>query len=159
MTVIVNGEKVGTTPFSGKVPVCAKIVVADEAGEHPVDVKIEQGTVTPFDYVEPTKEVDVAVQPDVASTQPGDTIPSNVEQPQKKRHTGLIVTFSIASVLGIGAAIAGEIGANVFYERAPDSKTEYKNRLETIEGFERQRLAGIILGAVGLVGLGLSIAF
>jgi len=159
MAVIVNGEKVGTTPFSGKVPVCAKIAVADEAGEHPVDVKIVQGKVTPFDYVEPAKEVDVAVQPDVASTQPGDTIPSNVEQPQKKRHTGLIVTFSIASVLGIGAAIAGEIGANVFYERAPDSKTEYKNRLETIEGFERQRLAGIILGAVGLVGLGLSIAF
>jgi len=163
LPVFVNGEKVGTTPFTGSVPVCAKVAVADDAGEHPLDVKIEQGQVAQFEYVEPTKETAAADteagQSDVASPQPGDTIPTNVEQPEKKRHTGLIVTFSIASVLGIGAAIAGEIGAKTFRNRAPDDETEYRNRLDTIEGFQRQRLAGIILGGVGLVGLGLSIAF
>ena len=49
LTVIVNGEKAGTTPYSGSVPVCAKIAVADESGEHPVDVGLEQGKVTTFD--------------------------------------------------------------------------------------------------------------
>jgi hypothetical protein len=150
LSVIVNGENVGSTPYSGTVPVCAKIAFADESGEHPVDMKVVQGVVTPFDFSVP--------EPDV-STVAGESVPSNVEQPEKKRHTGLIVTFSIASALGIGAAVAGEIGAKHFRDRAPDSETEYKNRLETIEGFQRQRLAGIILGAVGLVGLGLSIAF
>ena len=150
LSVIVNGENVGSTPYSGTVPVCAKIALADESGEHPVDMKVVQGVVTPFDFSVP--------EPD-ASAVAGESVPSNVEQPEKKRHTGLIVTFSIASALGIGAAVAGEIGAKHFRDRAPDSETEYKNRLETIEGFQRQRLAGIILGAVGLVGLGLSIAF
>ena len=155
LSVMVNGEKIGKTPFSGRVPLCAKIAVADEAGEYPVDVKVEQGKVTPFDFSVPEP---VADKTDV-TPEAGESIPSNVEQPQKKRHTGLIVTFSIASALGIGAAVAGEIGASYFYGKEPNGKTEYKNRLETIEGFERQRFAGIILGAVGLVGLGLSIAF
>jgi len=163
LSVIVNGEKVGTTPYSGSVPVCAKIAVVDDAGEHPLDVKIEQGQVAQFEYVEPVKETAVAdavtSQPDVATPQPGDTIPTNVEQPEKSSHLGLKITFGIASLLGFGAAIAGEIGAKHFRDKEPDGETAYKNRLETIEGFERMRGAGLILGGVGLVAFGLTFVF
>ena len=159
MSVIVNGEKVGATPYTGSVPVCAKIAVADEAGEHPVEVKLEEGKVTTFDYVEPAKDVDVAGLPDVTSTQPGDTIPSNVEQPEKSSHLGLKITFGVASLLGFGAAIAGEIGAKHFRDKEPGGETAYKNRLDTIDGFEKMRGAGLILGGVGLVAFGLTFVF
>ena len=159
MSVIVNGEKVGATPYTGSVPVCAKIAVADEAGEHPVEVKLEEGKVTTFDYAEPAKDVDVAGLPDVTSTQPGDTIPSNVEQPEKSSHLGLKITFGVASLLGFGAAIAGEIGAKHFRDKEPDGETAYKNRLDTIDGFEKMRGAGLILGGVGLVAFGLTFVF
>jgi hypothetical protein len=159
LSVIVNGEKVGMTPYTGSVPVCAKVAVADEAGEHPVDVKIEQGQVTTFDYVESADKVDVAAQPDVTSPQPGDTIPTNVEQPEKSSHLGLKITFGVASLLGFGAAIAGEIGAKHFRDKEPDGETSYKNRLDTIDGFEKMRGAGLILGGVGLVAFGLTFVF
>ena len=151
LTVIVNGEKAGTTPYSGSVPVCAKIAVADESGEYPVDVKVEQGKVTPFDYVESAQEV--------ASLQPGESIPTNVEQPEKSSHLGLKITFGVASLLGFGAAIAGEIGAKHFRDKEPDGETAYKNRLDTIDGFEKMRGAGLILGGVGLVAFGLTFVF
>lgn len=159
LSVIVNGEKVGTTPYSGSVPVCAKIMVADDAGEHPVEVKIEQGQVTTFDYVESADKVDVAAQPDVASPQPGESVPTNVEQPEKSSHLGLKITFGVASLLGFGAAIAGEIGAKHFRDKEPDGETSYKNRLDTIDGFEKMRGAGLILGGVGLVAFGLTFVF
>ena len=159
--VYVNDEKVGKTPFLGTVPVCAKIEIGPN--RVPVDVVLKKGEVTEFDYVEP--EMQIAI-PDSAnnvavadSMQIGESIPTNVEQPKKSSHTGLKISFSVATVLGFGAALAGEIGAKYFSEKEPNGKTEYKNRLKTIEGFERQRLAGLILGAVGLVGLGLSFAF
>ena len=151
LTVIVNGEKAGTTPYSGSVPVCAKIAVADESGEHPVDVGLEQGKVTTFDYVESAQEV--------ASLQPGESIPTNVEQPEKSSHLGLKITFGVASLLGFGAAIAGEIGAKHFRDKEPDGETAYKNRLDTIDGFEKMRGAGLILGGVGLVAFGLTFVF
>ena len=159
MSVIVNGEKVGTTPYTGSVPVCAKVAVADDAGEHPVDVKIEQGQVTTFDYVESADKVDLAGQPDVTSPQSGDTIPSNVEQPQKSSHLGLKITFGIASLLGFGAAIAGEIGAKHFSEKEPDGETSYNNRLDTINDFEKMRGIGLLVGGVGLVAFGLTFVF
>ena len=159
LSVIVNGEKVGVTPFSGRVPICAKIAVADEVGEHPVDVKIEQGKVTPFDYVEPVKEVDVAVQPDVASTQPGDTIPSNVEQPQKSSHLGLLITSGVVSLLGFGTAVFSEIMMKRLSEREPSEKKEYDTRLDNIENFMAARAIGLLVGGVGLVGFGLTFVF
>lgn len=163
LPVFVNGEKVGTTPFTGSVPVCAKIAVVDDAGEHPLDVKIEQGQVTQFEYVEPAKETAVAdavaSQPDVTAQQPGESIPTNVEQPEKSSHLGLKITFGVASLLGFGAAIAGEIGAKHFRDKEPDGETAYKNRLDTIDGFEKMRGAGLILGGVGLVAFGLTFVF
>lgn len=163
LPVFVNGEKVGTTPFTGSVPVCAKIAVVDDAGEHPLDVKIEQGQVTQFEYVEPAKETAVAdavaTQPEVASPQPGESVPTNVDQPEKSSHLGLKITFGVASLLGFGAAIAGEIGAKHFRDKEPDGETSYKNRLDTIDGFEKMRGAGLILGGVGLVAFGLTFVF
>ena len=163
LPVFVNGEKVGTTPFTGSVPVCAKIAVVDDAGEHPLDVKIEQGQVTQFEYVEPAKETAVAVavasQPDVTAQQPGESIPTNVEQPEKSSHLGLKITFGVASLLGFGAAIAGEIGAKHFRDKEPDGETAYKNRLDTIDGFDKMRGTGLILGGVGLVAFGLTFVF
>lgn len=163
LPVFVNGEKVGTTPFTGSVPVCAKIAVVDDAGEHPLDVKIEQGQVTQFEYVEPAKETAVAdavaTQPEVASPQPGESVPTNVDQPEKSSHLGLKITFGVASLLGFGAAIAGEIGAKHFRDKEPDGETAYKNRLDTIDGFEKMRGAGLILGGVGLVAFGLTFVF
>ena len=151
LPVFVNGEKVGTTPFTGSVPVCAKIAVVDDAGEHPLDVKIEQGQVTQFEYVESAQEVD--------SPQPGESVPTNVDQPEKSSHLGLKITFGVASLLGFGAAIAGEIGAKHFRDKEPDGETSYKNRLDTIDGFEKMRGAGLILGGVGLVAFGPTFVF
>lgn len=163
LSVLVNGEKVGMTPFTGSVPVCAKIAVVDDAGEHPLDVKIEQGQVAQFEYVEPAKETAVAdavaIQPEVDSPQPGESVPTNVEQPEKSSHLGLKITFGVASLLGFGAAIAGEIGAKHFRDKEPDGETSYKNRLDTIDGFEKMRGAGLILGGVGLVAFGLTFVF
>ena len=159
-----NGALVGKTPFSGSVPLCAKLSVENMNGNavYPIDVELVKDQVVSFDFVEPAPNggENVAVDKlNVDVSQTGESIPANVEQPEKSSHLGWKITCGIATVLGFGAALAGEIGAKHFAGKEPDGKTSYKNRLETIEGFERQRLAGFILGAVGLVGFGLTFAF
>lgn len=151
LTVIVNGEKAGTTPYSGSVPVCAKIAVADESGEHPVDVGLEQGKVTTFDYVESAQEV--------ASLQPGESIPSNVEQPSSGLRTGLRITSGVVSALGFGAALYGIIKMKNLADQAPDNKEDYEARLEDIDNHEWFRRFGLLFGGIGLVGLGLTFVF
>ena len=151
LTVIVNGEKAGTTPYSGSVPVCAKIAVADESGEHPVDVSLEQGKVTAFDYVETAQEV--------ASLQPGESIPSNVEQPSSGLRTGLRITSGVVSALGFGAALYGIIKMKNLADQAPDNEEDYKARLEDIDNHEWFRRFGFLFGGIGLVGLGLTFVF
>jgi hypothetical protein len=159
MSVIVNGEKVGTTPYTGSVPVCAKIMVADDAGEHPVDVKMEQGQVTTFDYVESVNKIDVAAQPDVTSPQPGDTIPTNVEQPKSGVRTGLRITSGVVSVLGFTAAILGNVWAKQTSEKEPEDESDYNHLLDSINSYEKLRGIGLIVGGVGLVGFGLTFVF
>ena len=159
MSVIVNGEKVGTTPYTGSVPVCAKVAVADDAGEHPVDVKMEQGQVTTFDYVESADKVDLAGQPDVTSPQPGDTIPSNVEQPKSGVRTGLRITSGVVSVLGFTAAILGNVWAKQTSEKEPEDESDYNHLLDSINSYEKLRGIGLLVGGVGLVGFGLTFVF
>jgi len=151
LTVIVNGEKAGTTPYSGSVPVCAKIAVADESGEHPVDVGLEQGKVTTFDYVESAQEV--------ASLQPGESIPSNVEQSSSGLRTGLRITSGVVSALGFSAALYGILKMKNLADQAPDNKEDYEARLEDIDNHEWFRRFGLLFGGIGLVGLGLTFVF
>ena len=170
LSVFANENEIGKTPYSGSVPLCAQLSVgktgAAATAKVPVNVELVQGQVALFDYVEPSQDSVSNAEKNVAAdklnvnaAQVGESIPTNVEQPTKSSHLGWKITSGIATVLGFGAALAGEIGAKHFAGKEPDGKTEYKNRLKTIEGFERQRLAGLILGAVGLVGFGLTFAF
>ena len=165
MSVIVNGEKVGTTPYTGSVPVCAKVSVVDANGEHPIDVKLEQGQVTAFDYVEPEKKVEVAEpaavadKSDVTSPQPGDTIPTNVEQPKSGVRTGLRITSGVVSVLGFTAAILGNVWAKQTSEKEPEDESDYNHLLDSINSYEKLRGIGLIVGGVGLVGFGLTFVF
>ena len=155
LPVFANGEKVGTTPYTGSVPVCAKIAVGD--ADTPVDVKLAQGQVTSFDYVESVQTA--ADKSDVTTPQPGDTIPSNVEQPKSGVRTGLRITSGVVSALGFGAALYGIIKMKNLADEAPDNKEDYEARLEDIDNHEWFRRFGLLFGGIGLVGFGLTFVF
>ena len=155
LPVFANGEKVGTTPYTGSVPVCAKIAVGD--ADTPVDVKLAQGQVTSFDYVESVQTA--ADKSDVTSPQPGDTIPANVEQPKSGVRTGLRITSGVVSVLGFTAAILGNVWAKQTSEKEPEDESDYNHLLDSINSYEKLRGIGLIVGGVGLVGFGLTFVF
>ena len=147
----VDGEKKGLTPFLGSVPVCgSQFSIGAVAGKNPVDVTVVPGEVTEFDYVKPDAD---------ASAVAGESIPSNVEQPEKSSHIALKITFGAVSLLGFGAAIFSELKQKELFDQEPENQDEYKKNLEDIDNFEPIRRVGLLVGGLGLVALGVTFFF
>ncbi|WP_173475707.1 PEGA domain-containing protein [Fibrobacter succinogenes] len=163
LPVYVRGTKVGQTPYLGTIPVCSNIEVEDSNGRQKIDVTMNAGEVTEYDYVVREKE---RVIPDSSNgdlisnnLKIGESIPTNVEQPQKKSRTGLRIASGVVSALGIGTYIFSEIMMKRLSEREPSEKKEYDSRLDNIHTFMMVRGIGLITGSIGLVGLGLTFVF
>ena len=150
LPVYVGSEKKGFTPFTGSVPVCAPLSVGAVAGKNPVEVNLVPGEVTEFDYVKSDAD---------ASAVAGESIPSNVEQPEKSSHIALKITFGAVSLLGFGAAIFSELKQKALFDQEPENQDEYKKNLEDIDNFEPIRRVGLLVGGLGLVALGVTFFF
>ncbi len=158
-----NGTIVGKTPFSGSVPLCAKLSVESMNGNdvYPVDVELVQGQVVSFDFVEPAPNAEnIAVDKlNTDGSQIGESIPTNVEQPKSGVRMGLRITSGVVSALGFGAALYGIIKMKNLANEAPDNKKDYEARLDDIDNHEWFRRFGLLFGGIGLVGFGLTFVF
>ena len=158
-----NGTIVGKTPFSGSIPLCAKLSVESMNGNevYPVDVELVQGQVVSFDFVEPAPNAEnIAVDKlNTDGSQIGESIPTNVEQPKSGVRMGLRITSGVVSALGFGAALYGIIKMKNLANEAPDNKKDYEARLDDIDNHEWFRRFGLLFGGIGLVGFGLTFVF
>ncbi|MBR3071235.1 PEGA domain-containing protein [Fibrobacter sp.] len=158
-----NGTIVGKTPFSGSIPLCAKLSVESMNGNevYPVDVELVQGQVVSFDFVEPAPNAEnIAVDKlNTDGSQIGESIPANVEQPKSGVRMGLRITSGVVSALGFGAALYGIIKMKNLANEAPDNKKDYEARLDDIDNHEWFRRFGLLFGGIGLVGFGLTFVF
>ena len=161
--LLANGTIVGKTPFSGSVPLCAKLSVESMNGNdvYPVDVELVQGQVVSFDFVEPAPNAEnIAVDKlNTDGSQIGESIPTNVEQPKSGVRMGLRITSGVVSALGFGAALYGIIKMKNLANEAPDNKKDYEARLDDIDNHEWFRRFGLLFGGIGLVGFGLTFVF
>lgn len=73
--------------------------------------------------------------------------------------TTLIVVSAVTTVIGVVGAFFADYYAADAYDEIPDNKYQYRDNLNDIRLAQNLRTVGIIMGAVGAVGLGFSIFF
>lgn len=175
--VFADGEKLGTTPYRGEVPLCAEIVLKNDRWDEVVDVEpkwhetvavTHQLSLLPED--EEKSEDDTRVKADAAydeldgksGASVGESLPANVENGKGGGSARWIV-------LGVSAAVAvtGVVLAVVGNSNAKDAaateyfanESEYNDAKSKAQTGQILRGMGIGLALVGAAGIGLSFAF
>lgn len=174
--VFADGEKLGTTPYRGEVPLCAEIVLKGDRWDEPVDVELKwhetvevthQLSLLPED--EEVEEDDTRVKAEAAydeldgksGTSVDESVPANVENGKGGGAARWIVLGVSAAVAMTGAALAitGENTAVDAAERGGKTVSELEKNRDDAEFGQTLRGIGLGLILVGAIGVGVSFAF
>lgn len=147
LPVYVDGREVGSTPFLGEVPLCAKVAVGEgfELEEVKVDLRWHE-------TVEFTHKLGSAVKT-------GESVDPGVKS-DKAGIKWLPVGISAAvAVAGTVLAFIGESSAKSTHDKVPADDNEYAKNKDEIHSAQTLRMVGIVTAIVGAVGVGVSFAF
>ncbi len=163
VAIKVDGKDVGTTPFSGEVPMCSQIVLYGEDWEEDVNVKLKWHDVVKVthqleDNPHPTEIPDDAndSRQTLAQEAAGD-----VEKPEASAKIRWlpIVASSAALATGVILSVVGNKQAKDAYDAGFASEEEYKSNKDKAHSGQTLRGIGLGVAVLGAIGLGFSIAF
>lgn len=188
LPVYVDGEEVGSTPFLGEVPLCAKVTVGEAGLVENVDVKLRWHETVEYTHNLRNKPATVAMSEDAErkarekkaaeearrradaayteldgnEPQIGESIPTGVESEPAENHGIHWVPVGISAavaVTGTVLAVVGNSNAKTASEREIASEQDYKKNKDDAHSGQTLRTVGIVTAIVGAIGLGLSFAF
>ena len=175
VTVLMDGEESGSTPYTGEVPLCADIKLKGNSWTENVDVTPKWHEVVQVTHKLQHTPESVAIIEDATRAKAnaayaelegkpiskvGESIPANVENGTSKTVKWVILGVgSAATVTGIALAIAGNSQAKNASKKEYSSKSEFKQYRKDATSGQTLRGVGIGLAIAGAVGIGVSFAF
>lgn len=175
VTLVIDGEEYGNTPYAGKVPLCANIFLKGKGWAEQVNVEPKWHEVVQVTHKLQHSPESVAIieestraKANIAyaelegtpTSNIGESIPANVESAKSKTAKWVILGISAATtVTGVVLAIAGNSQAKDAYKKDYSSKSEFKKYRNDAESGQTLRGVGIGLAIVGAIGIGVSFAF
>lgn len=175
VTVLMDGEESGSTPYTGEVPLCADIKLKGNGWTENVDVTPKWHEVVQVTHKLQHTPESVAIIEDATRAKAnaayaelegkpiskvGESIPTNVENGTSKTAKWVILGVgSAATVTGIALAIAGNSQAKNASKKEYSSKSEFKKYRKEATSGQTLRGVGIGLAIAGAVGIGVSFAF
>ena len=175
VTVLMDGEESGSTPYTGEVPLCADIKLKGNGWTENVDVTPKWHEVVQVTHKLQHTPESVAIIEDATRAKAnaayaelegkpiskvGESIPANVENGTSKTAKWVILGVgSAATVTGIALAIAGNSQAKNASKKEYSSKSEFKKYRKDATSGQTLRGVGIGLAIAGAVGIGVSFAF
>ena len=176
LTLVIDGEEYGITPYAGKVPLCANIFLKGEGWAEKVNVEpkwheVVQVThklqhapkrIISVNYSSSSRSAAIESKSDTLDTKVNvaESIPANVENGKSKTAKWVILGISAATtVTGVVLAIAGNSQAKDAYQKEYSSKSEFKKNRKDAESGQALRGVGVGLAIVGAIGIGVSFAF
>ncbi|PWJ69088.1 PEGA domain-containing protein [Fibrobacter sp. UWR4] len=180
LSVFVDGEEVGSTPFLGEVPLCSRVTVGEDGKYEDVHVNLKWHETVEYTHKLKRKPASVIAAEESslernrqrasaaydeldgkepAKPQVGESIPTNVE-PESTGIKWVPVGISAAvAVTGTILAVVGNSKAKSIHDEKPADAEEYKKNKDDIHGAQTLRTAGIVTAIVGAIGVGVSFAF
>ena len=182
VSVFADGEKLGSTPYRGEVPLCAEIVLKGDRWDESVDVELKwhetvevvhQLSLLPEDENviedENLAEDEVRGKAEAAYDEldgksgatMGESVPANVESSKgggSARWIVLGVSAAVA-ITGVALAIVGENTAMDAADRGGKTVSELEKNRDDAEFGQTLRSVGLGLSLVGAIGVGVSFAF
>lgn len=175
VTVLIDGEESGSTPYTGEVPLCADIKLKGNGWIENVDVTPKWHEVMQVTHKLQHSPESVAIIEDATRAKAnaayaehegkpiskvGESIPANVENSNSKTAKWVILGVgSAATVTGIALAIAGNSQAKKASKKEYSSKSEFKKYRKDATSGQTLRGVGIGLAIAGAVGIGVSFTF
>ena len=186
VAMFADGVELGSTPFTGVVPLCSDIELRGDGWTEKVNVEpkwhevvhvthqigqaVPASAETPV--AEPVQAVDTnkveEAKVDLTKTvekvegnepQVGESVPANVKAKENKIHWVPIGICAAVSVTGIALAIAGNSKAKSAAEKKYSTVTEFTKYHDDAKSGQSMRTAGFALAILGAAGIGLSFAF
>ena len=173
VAVFIDGIEVGSTPYTGDVPLCAEVTLRGEDWVESVDVEPKWHQVVqvthnlknvPDGYVreeDATRANAKNAYDELDGKLAGESVPTNVEN-GKGSDSGRWAIFGVSTaiaVTGVVMAVIGNNQAKDAHDAGFDSPEEYEKNKDKAHSGQILRGVGIGIAIAGAVGIGISFAF
>ena len=175
VSVFIDGEEVGSTPYSGEVPLCADVMLKGDGWIEYVDVFARWHKVVHVTHRLRHPPEGVAMEDDIRAradsaydeldgkegVRAGERIPANVKSKKTGNERWVVLGVgAVAAVTGVILAVVGNSNAkDAAATEKFASQDEFNDARDKAKSGQMLRSVGIGLAVVGAIGVGISFAF
>lgn len=171
--VFIDGEKVGSTPYTGVLPLCAEVTLESNGWSEEVNVraryhetvhvthKLEHAPEGVAEIEDPIRARANAAYDELdGESDVGESVPTNIESENDNAAKWVVLGVSaVVTVTGVVLAVVGNSNAKDASEKGFNTQEGYEDNRKKAESGQTLRGVGIGLAIVGAVGIGVSFAF